>query len=715
MRPIVSTIKNTINNITGKKDADAAAKVEKKEPDVGMYEVSPVKVDALKLDEQVNLSIKAMPVEGNGNQTDVLISIQTPQGADRCPQDVICIVDFSGSMGDAATMTAADGSVESHGMCLLDIVGHAVRTVAASLGEEDRMALVLFDDRVETPFSLQSMTKAAKKNLVDEVAKLRPRGGTQVWEGLKEGLDILEKAPKLPGRRNNSLILLTDGETSGDPFAELKTYQEKHEGQFPGTVMTFGFGYNMNSTLLDNLSQLGGGMYCFIPDASIVGTAFVNCVSNLQSTFANQVILSIEPQEGVKLVGNTQVGSLPQQKTSWGLRFDLSTLQYGQTKDVVVRLEGVPSNVTESFLSASLAYTNGKDQVKIVAEATESPSADNAKDILVQRFRLESVDVIREKKEKRRLAFSSDLQNSSVKNDERIQALLKDIDGQVKEGLEDKYLQKWGRHFLPSIAKAHQAQQCNNFKDPGVQVYGGQMFNKIRDHLDEIFIKLAPPTPTLNSYGYGGYGGGYGSSAASSAPINMSNYYNACGGCFHGSSRAQMSNGNLKKVGEIVKGDQVSTSSGSSKVSCVLKTVYPSKTAQLVTLGDLKLTPYHPVKSEGVWTFPRDLSNPKTEECEAVYSFLLEDGTSMMIEGIECVSLAHGLNDNSVVAHSFFGTSKIVEDMRKFEGFESGLVTVFPHNFVRDPVSQSVIGLSSSLPSKEIRQSSELNAEQIAC
>ena len=31
---------------------------------------------------------------------------------------------------------------------------------------------------------------------------------------------------------------------------------------------------------------------------------------------------------------------------------------------------------------------------------------------------------------------------------------------------------KWGKHYLQSLQRAHELQQCNNFKDPGVQFYG---------------------------------------------------------------------------------------------------------------------------------------------------------------------------------------------------------------------------------------------------
>lgn len=49
-------------------------------------------------------------------------------------------------------------------------------------------------------------------------------------------------------------------------------------------IDTFGFGYQMDSQLLDQISQIGNGNYNFIPDSSFVGTIFVNSLSNMLST-----------------------------------------------------------------------------------------------------------------------------------------------------------------------------------------------------------------------------------------------------------------------------------------------------------------------------------------------------------------------------------------------------------------------------------------------
>merc|ERR1712183_460866 len=89
------------------------------------------------------------------------------------------------------------------------------------------------------------------------------------------------------------------------------------------------------------------------------------------------------------------------------------------------------------------------------------------------------------------------ISSSAAVGSERTQGLLQDIHGQVAEAVsKDEFYKKWGVHYLPSLMCAHLSQQCNNFKDPGVQCYGGDLFNDLRDKADDIFLGLDPPRPS---------------------------------------------------------------------------------------------------------------------------------------------------------------------------------------------------------------------------
>lgn len=41
----------------------------------------------------------------------------------------------------------------------------------------------------------------------------------------------------------------------------------------------------------------------------------------------------------------------------------------------------------------------------------------------------------------------------------------------------------------------------------------------------------------------------------------------------------------------------------------------------------------------------------------------------MVVNGIECICLGHGLKANTVVAHDYLGTSKVIDDLMTMEGW----------------------------------------------
>jgi hypothetical protein len=56
----------------------------------------------------------------------------------------------------------------------------------------------------------------------------------------------------------------------------------------------------------------------------------------------------------------------------------------------------------------------------------------------------------------------------------------------------------WGCHYARSLVRAHQLQQCHNFKDPSVQLYCTAAFEKLRETADCMFVLLPPPREGRN-------------------------------------------------------------------------------------------------------------------------------------------------------------------------------------------------------------------------
>jgi hypothetical protein len=277
--------------------------------------------------------------------------------------------------------------------------------------------------------------------------------------------------------------------------------------------------------------------------------------------------------------------------------------------------------------------------------------------------------------------------DSQVAEDEYVKALIVDIQGQATEALSKmEFYRKWGRHYLPSLMFAHSTQQCNNFKDPGVQFYGGALFDEIRTIAEDIFDKLPAPKPTCARRS--------GLAAGSYAPINMAAYNDRFAGCIHGACLVRLANGMECCVEDLSKGDKVvAPGDVTAEVVCVVSMRCPAGLVRLVELpGGARLTPYHPVYINGAWRFPCDVSVPEEENCEMVYNLVLAGAPSLLVGDLPCVALGHGIEEGAA-QHSYFGSVEVVNDIAKFSGFDAGHVELSPENVLRDPESGLVCGL----------------------
>lgn len=468
---------------------------------------------------------------GTDEEVKVLVNITPPEGTVRSPSDICCVIDISGSMGAEAVIQNQSGATEGFGLSLLDVAKHGVRTILHSLGPKDRLSIVTFENQATTVCELKAVDESGMKEMDEMIDALQSGGGTDIWRGLEAGLNALTS--KAEAGRFSHIMLLTDGRTSYADMVipNMTDYKAKHE-RLPGTVNTFGFGYNIDSPLLTKISEFGGGSYSFIPDAGFVGTAFVNNMSSLLATYAANVRLTLDTEEsGSKILG--VVGGYKTEGAGSAHCVAVGSMQYGQSRGIVVRMTPPKEEGTYLVASVSCEFKNGTNRDNIFAEGKTSDAPVPLK-VGPEVCRSEYVDMITaamdaavgstrslEAALKLIKELSSKIKASESKSDEKVVALLADIDGQTTEAFsKDEYWNKWGLHYIPSIMMAHKMQQCNNFKDPGVQVYGGKLFQEVRDEADGVFNDLPAPKPSARRP----------SQTYSSAPVSMSAFNDRYGG-----------------------------------------------------------------------------------------------------------------------------------------------------------------------------------------
>jgi hypothetical protein len=482
----------------------------------------------------ITLSIAS--AQGQDGITKVQVSVNATSEGVRQASDIVCVLDVSGSMGNEATIVGASGQSESHGLSLLDVAKHGVRTMVNVLNDCDRLSIVAFNNVAQLVLQPTAMDEAGQKEAEESLDKLNSGGGTNIWAGLLAGMDALRSTPS-EGRLGH-VMLLTDGESEDREHIvpNMLNYKQQHEG-LPGTINTFGFGYNLDSRLLVEMSSAGSGSYAFIPDAGFVGTCFVSMLSQLLATMGREVYLQLEKNDTAELVEPFVHGDWSVEDKSEFYNIGVGTLQYGQSKDLIFPMRLTP----EAELCASVRYEDSdRKQVEARSEIVKMSESQGAADIgveeqwcrctfveaLVQAQKC-TKEVQSEEAVKKALQLlvdaSEKVKASPAAESPNVKTLLEDITGQSTEALSRKdWYYRWGVHYLPSVMFAHKLQMCNNFKDPGVQHYGGELFRKLRDEADEIFCKLPAPKPTARSYGYSG--------GASAAPVSMAAYHDACAG-----------------------------------------------------------------------------------------------------------------------------------------------------------------------------------------
>jgi len=454
------------------------------------------------MDSAVTIKTVLTPSAEGASFGEVLLTIEPPSVDQRLPGDICVVVDVSGSMQQDATVSAAAEAGQQ--LTVLDVVQHAIKTVVHSMGFQDRLGIVSFSDTAKVVLELTSMDAAGISKADLAIDGMRADGQTNLWDGLQTGLEMLRKRPR--NNANAAVLLLTDGvpnmEPAGGHINALSIYRSNHGSKLPATLNTFGFGKDLDSKLLHELACEGEGMYAFIPDATFVGTAIINCMTNTLVTMAQHAELSLvvcAPSCSVRAIYGYPLS----------MSIDLGTLQYGQNKDVVLHVS-VPEGGTGIFLRGTCTYVGprGPQQAEFTCSQPASNDAHQRLEVDVQRCRLLFTEAVSEalgfacnqdgdlaKAAETIEAFATTIQTiPSGGKDERLVALQEDVTGQAFEAFSRMdWFMDWGAHYIRSLARAHLLQQCNNFKDPGVQKYGGPIFEKVREVADDMFLSLPPP------------------------------------------------------------------------------------------------------------------------------------------------------------------------------------------------------------------------------
>jgi len=611
----------------------------------------------------------------------VLINVNPPIYGKRMPIGLVAVVDVSGSMSEEASVS--NGNIEFNGNSRLDLTKHSLNTIVKSLKDNDIFGIVIFSDNAHVLLKPIKMNNFGRKLAYEKIRDMHTLCSTNLWEGISYGLE-LTKDPLFRNIQTN-ICVFTDGISNSNPprgvLSTLKGYISANKSANI-KIHVFGYGYDLDVELLSTIASITNSIYSYIPDCTMVGTVFINFLSYILATSSYNNQLEIIPSNGTiieKVYGYNSTN------------INLGNIQFGQSKNILLRIQGESNKLTVNFKSSS---QNVQQLFEIFNETDE-----DLENILLNYGRLTFVETLSTCMTQNLYEALKNIRQlhtnlSQLPVAEKLKPFLTDLissskdQGQIEKAfLNQEWYEKWGKLYIPSITNANLIQFCNNFKDLSVQQYGGKLFTELQDSIDDIFNKLEPPAPSLKKPVVQQQ---QTQQQQSQQQAQQNNNYaginNPRIGCFHGDGFIRLGNGSETYVKDVQIGTSLKTPNGIAKVICVLKMKVPDSIADLVKINDMYITPWHPVIGpDNNWIFPTDHpdGNRDSYECDYVYNFVLDSNHIVIINNIQCCTLAHNFKGD-IIEHDFFGTYKVIDDLIKMPGWKHGYIYMEKYHFTND-------------------------------
>jgi len=647
------------------------------------------------------------------------------------PVCLICVVDVSGSMNFNCCENV--DNMESVYISRLELIKHSLKTIIATLRKEDMISVVTFESESEVLLEPTVLAnKDVKDSVVETVDTMNAYGGTNIWSGIKQGIDVSSTIPI--GDYQKSIMVFTDGESNEDPpegvYKALENTLKDCHDKF--TISTFSFGNDVGPELLIDIANLGNGIYGYCSDGTMVGTIFINYMANQLSTISPVVNVTVTQGEDIKKT--TTIG--PLYRASYRNAIIKINKKLLDNTKVIVELPmtnqvfEVPINSESADLQKYVdEMAEKEEEEKKQREKEEQEKDDDEEELLDDNdeeekeesvVKPEDVDTnanIEENDEKPAryeerllnqilrdkfiLTVNKILELDIARNDddcdkanglltqyvdslkqlkfktEFIKNLIIDISnpdpnhGQVEKAIKQDYYRTWGKCYLTSFLKYHQFEQCGNFKDQSLQYYSHEVFEAYRKMANTLFVNIPPP----KIRGSGGVVHG----------AAMSNFINPSGGCFNGEALVVLDDGSCKCVKDLKKGDRLRNG---ATVQCLIEQDCDKTSRPIMCdINGVLLTPYHPVAIKDCWYFPIDITPAKAVSVASWFNLVLEDEEQKKYEvefenGVKAITLGHHRTENDVLKHPYFGTDAVLKDLyeRDPNGYDEGYIHIKEFN-----------------------------------
>lgn len=265
----------------------------------------------------------------------ILVSYAAPEAparAERMPVNVALVLDRSGSMSGGWKFELARAAVERS---------------LQMLHPEDRFSVVIYDELVDVIQPSSFATPAAKRQTIEALRTIRPRGSTDLCAGWMRGCEQI--ADHLDADAISRALLLTDGLANSGTRDHETLVRHASELKRRGiATSTFGVGADFDEHLLRDLARDGGGNFYFIQNPGQIPDLLTSELGEALETVARDVVLRVMLPVGANAeplnrhrFSRTGAELFNQNE----LRIELGDLVSAQDVQVVVRVELPPGEL----------------------------------------------------------------------------------------------------------------------------------------------------------------------------------------------------------------------------------------------------------------------------------------------------------------------------------------------------------------------------------
>jgi Ca-activated chloride channel family protein len=203
------------------------------------------------------------------------------ESAKKIPLNLSIVIDRSGSMAGEK----------------MEFAKKAAKDIIDKLSANDFVSVVIYDEYIDV---IQTAVPVVYKDSIKaKIAKVRPRGSTNLWGGSEKAYEQV----KANYKKNyvNRVLLISDGLANAGMTQPLRIKAKVQEYKdIEGiTISTFGVGLDYNETLMTAMAEDGAGNYYFISKADQMAPMFEKELNGLANVIAQNAELRITLPRGV--------------------------------------------------------------------------------------------------------------------------------------------------------------------------------------------------------------------------------------------------------------------------------------------------------------------------------------------------------------------------------------------------------------------------------